>query len=329
MTTIKDVAARAGVSVGTVSRVLANESTVKYALRERVTHAMSELDYRVNFAARALRTNQIDVIGLVLPDITNPFFAQLASHIEQEALKRHLLVMFASSHDDARTEREHVNAFLGRAVRGVVIASASDDEPFTAFTSVPVVSIDRRFSHYPLITTDHAQAAALVADHLHGFGHRHIAYAAGPQKTEVGRLRKQGFVTRIRALGKRHGKIELVVRHGQFDYLSGERIAKSLLCGPPGSRPTAIAAASDQLAIGILRAARDLGIDVPGELSVVGFDDIELANLIVPRLTTVRQRTDLLAHHAVERLFTGSDSTRELLVPGDLIERGSTRAVRD
>jgi LacI family transcriptional regulator len=323
---IKDVAALAGVSVGTVSRVLANEAAVKVHLKEKVDSAIVDLGFRPNIAARALRTNQTDVIGFIIPDITNPFFAQLAKSVEAEADQRRHTVMLANSHNDAGVELRHIKAFLDRSVRGIIIVAASDHEPFNLNTDVPIVSLDRRFAGFPLIATNHASGAALIADHLYALGHRRIAYIAGPQNTEVGRARCQGFVTRIDQLDTRQDPVQLTVLAGLFDYETGEKNARELLTVPAAKRPTAIAAASDQQAIGALRVARDLKLDVPGDLSIAGFDDIALADLVVPRLTTVRQPTAMLARRAMELVFTSTKQGVEVLVEGELIGRDSTRA---
>ncbi len=324
MPTVKDVAKRAGVSVGTVSRVLSKNTTVKQPLKERVLSAMNELNYKPNLVARALRTNRIDVIGLVVPDITNPFFAQLAKCIETEAAKRDHSVMLANSHDDEQTERKQISALLDRAPRGIIVVAAAYTGKLEQATAVPIVSLDRRFDTFPLVATDHSHGSTAIADHLHQLGHRRIAYIAGPQNTEVGRLRKDGFVARMNRLDSKADPVALQIFEGQFDYGAGEQIGRSILGAADHPRPTAIAAASDQLAIGVLRAARDLKIDVPTELSVTGFDDITLASLVVPRLTTIRQPINLLARTALARIFDHGSNNREVALQGELIARGST-----
>ncbi|PDT02454.1 LacI family transcriptional regulator [Rhizobium chutanense] len=324
MPTIKDVAEYADVSVGTVSRVLSGEAAVKPLLREKVNDAISALGYRPNVTARALRTSRTDVIGLIVPDITNPFFAQLAASVERAALERGHSLMLASSHDDREAEQSHVLAFLDRSVRGIIVVASSDSPGLHLEAAVPVISLDRRFGAFPLVSTNHAQAAALMADHLYELGHRHIAYIAGPPDTEAGRMRKEGFVGRIDRFGETGEPVELEIAYGKFDYESGERIARDLLSRPPQDRPTAIAAASDQQAIGALRAARDLKIDVPRKLSVTGFDDISLANLVVPRLTTICQPADMLARRAVGLLLEEPSGRGDEMVDGSLVVRGSS-----
>jgi LacI family transcriptional regulator len=322
--TIKDVAARAGVSIGTVSRVLAKEAAVRQHLREKVEIAVSELSFRPNLAARALRTNQINVLGLIVPDITNPFFAQLAKSIDAEADLRGHSVMLANSHNDLDAERRHINILLDRAVRGILIVAASDSQIADIKSNVPIVSLDRRYAGFPLVATDHVMGSALMADHLFDLGHRRIAYFAGPQNTEVGRLRLQGFVSRLEALSQPADPVDIQMFSAQFDFAAGERIARQLLSDTKSKWPTAIAAASDQIAIGALRAARDLKIDVPTDVSIAGFDDISLADLVVPRLTTIRQQTELIAKQAVEIAFEGRSASIDMSIPGELVVRDST-----
>lgn len=312
---------RAGVSVGTVSRVLAGELAVKTALRDKVNDAINALGYRPNVMARALRTSKTDVIGLIVPDITNPFFSQMAASAERAALEHRHSLMLASSHNDHEAEQSHIAAFLDRSVRGIIVVAANVSHPARLKSKLPIVSLDRRFGDFPLISINHAAAAALVADHFYKLGHRRVAYIAGPEDTEAGRARREGFVNRIRALDE---KIELEIFPGRFDYESGEAIARQLLAQPVSKRPTAIAAASDQQAIGALRAARDLGVDVPGSLSIAGFDDIHLANLVVPRLTTVRQPTDQLARRAVELLLGKEPQSGDEPISASLVIRGSS-----
>ena len=323
MATVKDVAREAEVSVGTVSKVLSKDPTVKVALRERVYQAVKELDYRPNLVARALRTNTINTLGLVLPDIANPFFAQLAKDIEAEARKIAHTVMLANSNNDPDIEVRQVEALLNQFPRGLIVVGSTNRSSNEVQTSVPIISIDRRYCSYGLVSTNHEVASAMVAKHLIELGHRKIVYISGPQSTEVGKQRCQGFCNEIDR--QTDSNIVLSVVEGKFDYDSGESLARKILQMPGDFQPTAIAAASDQQAIGVLRAARDLGVDVPSMISVTGFDDIALAHLYAPRLTTVSQRTDELARIAVQQIVNeDTDISADNYVQADLIIRGST-----
>lgn len=328
MSTVRDVARHAGVSVGTVSKVLSNDTTVKQALRERVHQAVSDLGYRPNRAARALRTKKINILGLVVPDITNPFFAQLAKGIETEAAERGHTVILTNSHDDPATEERQIEALIEQSPRGLIVVASPESNRASATSGVPILSLDRRFADCPLVSTDHFAGSAKMAQHLFELGHRRIAYLSGPRNAEVSRLRLSGFVTRMDALGTVSDPVELTAHEGAFDYESGERLARRLLAPPPSERPTAIATASDQMAIGVLRAATDMGLSVPAELSVAGFDDITLAALVVPRLTTVAQPTDALARNAVTQLLCDGDAAlSDVSIEGELVIRDSTARV--
>ncbi|MBU2867396.1 LacI family DNA-binding transcriptional regulator [Pacificibacter marinus] len=327
MSTVKDVAQRAGVSVGTVSKVLSRNPTVKPALRERVMHAVDELGYKPNLAARALRTNKVNVIGLVVPDISNPYFAQLVKCVEAEASKQGHMVMMVNTDDDPAIEITQINALLAQSPHGLIVIGSTERDMEPIKTEVPIVSLDRRFLNYKLISADHVGGSAQVAEHLFHLGHRRIAYISGQLSTEVGRLRKQGFCDRLTALAGRTASLELTSIEGQFDYTSGDEIARRLLSVDADKRPTAIATASDQQAIGVLRAARDLNIDVPQQLSIVGFDDIILAELVVPRLTSVSQNTVEMARLAVHCLLSEAAlSPQDHVIDTVLKERGSTAA---
>lgn len=324
MATIRDVARRAGVSVGTVSRVLSKHEAVKTALRENVEKAIQDLNYRPNLVARAMRTNRTDIIGLVLPDITNPFFAQLAKDVEMAAARFGISVMLANSLENAELQELRITAILDRSPRGVIVVATGESIHIKAIGDVPLVALDRPFPGFPFVSTDHVNSAALAADHLYTLGHRRICYIAGPRDTAVSKLREGGFVERIKVLAQRHEPIDLTVMEGAFDYASGETIARRLLGQRPEERPTAIATSSDQQAIGVIRAARDMGVRIPEDLSVVGYDDITLASLVVPRLSTIRQPTGELAMAAVKMILGGDEPPQSASLLGSLVHRSSS-----
>ncbi|MCZ4280279.1 LacI family DNA-binding transcriptional regulator [Kiloniella laminariae] len=325
MATIKDVAQLAGVSVGTVSRVLAKNETVKPRLQEKVEAAVRELRYKPNPVARALRTNRSDIIGLIVPDITNPFFAQLAKQVEMLAAGQGLSVMLANTHDDPAYEKQQIETLLDRSPLGILVVSASEDNAQQLATDIPIVALDRTFVSYPCVATDHEVSASLAALHLLEMGHLRIGYAAGPSETRVARARESGFVAGLTIGGKDLGvKPDLEILRGAFDFTAGEELGRIFLNRPVSQRPTAIATASDQQAIGIMRAARDLKIEVPHELTVVGFDDIPLAVLVTPRLSTIRQSISQMASSALDLLVQSKGIGEDIKYPGRLIVRGSS-----
>jgi LacI family transcriptional regulator len=326
--TIKDVATRAGVSVGTVSRVLAQNGTVKRNILERVQKAISELSYRPNLAAQALRANRVNVIGLIIPDITNPFFAQLANELERLASEQGHALILSSSHNDPALEARQLAAILEHKPRAVLLVPAADEQFFTPPAASMLLALDRRMNGTPSVTTNQQASAALAVDHLVSLGHRRIAYIAGPTQTVTAREREEGFLAHVLRLQETGVAIIADVFRGKFDFESGERIAREVLSRPESERATAIAAASDQQAIGAVRAARDMGLRVPQDVSIIGFDDIVLAHLIVPRLTTVRQPVTQMAEAAMNQIFDPHGSGGDKSFMGELVLRDSTARPR-
>lgn len=322
-TTIKDVAAHAGVSIGTVSRVLANNNTVQDEIREKVNHSIRCLGYKPNLAARALRSNKVDVLGLIVPDITNPYFAQLAKEVEREASKHGLALILSSSHNDENKEQKQFSAIVDHAPTGIIIIPAKDGSALPQSHNIPLMALDRPITNLDGAFANQIQGAALAADHIFELGHRHVAYIAGPEETIIAQQRQKGFCDRFTALCGNLG-YDLDVYHSEFSFDSGEKAASDILNRSQKTRPTAIVAASDTQAIGALRKAVDLGIEVPVDLTIIGFDDITLANIVSPRLTTIRQPAAKLAVEAVLRIVHADNHMPEHDFPCELIVRHSS-----
>lgn len=324
MVNIKDVAARANVSVGTVSRVLAKNETVGKELRELVEATIQELNFRPSGVARGLRRSRTDMIGLVIPDITNPFFAELAKHVEASASQAGFSVLLSITNDDPKIELSQIETLLRSYPTGLIVVPTQFGAPAKWQSDIATVAVDRRLKNYPLISVDHYAGAGLAAQHLLQLGHRRIAYIAGPNESPVSRERRKGFLDTLVAAG-----IQPEIAEGHFDYQSGEVLGKLLLSRPEDVRPTAIATASDQQAIGLLRAASDLNLEVPDNVSIIGFDDIPLANLITPRLTTISQPVEQIAARAVAFIIGENITvTTDQLLDAALIIRNSTAAAR-
>ena len=325
--TIKEVAKDAGVSVGTVSRVLAETAEVKQPLRERVNRSIIKLKYKPNLAARALRANHVNVIGLMVPDITNPYFAQVANLLESEASKKGYALILASSHGDVNHEARQFSALLDHSPKGIVLIPTSDTIKMELPKNIRISILDRPLAEMNAIALDQGKSSALAADHLVELGHRKIAYIAGPHDIQTSIERESGFSNRIAELQSKNDSIELTIFRGQFDYTSGEAIARDILSLVQSQRPTAIAAASDQQAIGAIRAATDMGVLVPNDVSVIGFDDIVLAELLVPRLTTIRQPVYDMVIEALDQILGRDDSICNKRYMGELIVRSTTASV--
>ena len=325
---IKDVAKHAGVAVGTVSRVLNNHPSVTAEVRARVKAVIEELGYRPDPFARSMRSKVSRLIGIVIPDLTNPFFAELVQCAERAATELDHNVILMTSFDDSAQEADRIAQLAGRKVDGIILVPSVGTHSVRSPKGLPLIAVDRILPEYPGVAADHRRGARAAVEHLVSLGHRRIACIAGPDESAPASDRLQGYLDVIeKAGGRLYGEAAPLVVKGAFDYESGHATGTFLLAKPHGERPTAIFASSDQQAIGCLRAAIDLGIPVPAGLSIVGFDGIPLSNLTTPRLTTVTQPIAEIAGAAISALL----GQRKMPKPGrpvlfdcELAEREST-----
>jgi LacI family transcriptional regulator len=253
----------------------------------------------------------------------------MAKHIEILASAAGYSVLLANTHDDPLAEKTQIQSLLGRAPAGIVIAPVSNSLVIERLVKGPVcVTVDRPLTGHSLVSVDNVEGGRLAAAYLLGLGHRRIGYICGPRTTEVSLQRLRGFSDEIARVSTECGdKVEFTAVEGQFDYKSGEEMGRRLLSAPANVRPTAIATANDQQAIGLLRCSRDMGIRVPHDLSIVGFDDIPLASLVLPRLTTIRQPVHEIAEIAIRAVLVRGAIDGPILLPPRVVERESTARV--
>ncbi|MFA9444273.1 LacI family DNA-binding transcriptional regulator [Egicoccus sp. AB-alg6-2] len=289
-TTMSDVARFAGVDVSTVSRAL-NERTaamLRSETVERVLAAASELGYQPNVLARGLRTQRSHTVGMLLPDLTNPFFPPIVRGLEDALDAGGYTLIVTNTDNDARREARSLQSLVGRQVDGLVVATShlDSDEGTAAVGNLPVVLVNRRGTDpsVPAVVPDDAAGVTLAVRHLLDLGHRRIAHVAGPTDTSTGRSRAEAFETFATDAGVYDPA--LVEHAAIFAVGDGMEACQRLLEQHPDV--TAICAANDLLAIGCLRALRAAGRRVPQEVSLVGFNDMPLVDLIDPPLTTVR-----------------------------------------
>lgn len=289
---MKDVAVHANVSVSTVSYVLNNTGPVSADRRARVLNAVRELNYIPNESARSLKRQSAATIGLVIPDLTNQFFSLLAHGVVRAAALRDVLVVLCSS--DSSEEAESGNARLLRSQRvdGVVYLTGSY-ESHTSLLELqslgPVVLVDERIpgAELPAVVADGRRGAREVAALVVELGHKRFACIAGPTALWTAEQRLAGYREALAMGGLDPDNMEVLV--GDYRQDSGFELARKALSGARSKRPTALLCANDMMAIGALEYCRQAGLDVPGDVSIVGFDDVPMAPLLTPRLTTVRQ----------------------------------------
>ncbi|MFD2026823.1 LacI family DNA-binding transcriptional regulator [Promicromonospora aerolata] len=330
MVTVHDVARAAGVSISTVSRALAAPERVAAETRDRVTRVAAELGYRPNHAASGLRMGRTQAVGLLVPDLENPYFATVTKAVQARARAEGYEVFVADSDEDADVEAELIGALAART-DGVLVASprSADAELRAGLVGVTAVLVSRELStqddsealEIPSVSVDDADGVAQALGHLSALGHRAVGIAAGPLTSWSGERRVAGLIA-----AAEHRDVELV-ELGTFQpyFAGGVQAADHALA----SGVTAVVAFNDLMALGILDRLRHRGVDVPGEMSVVGFDDVQLATLVSPALTTVHAPLARLGRRAVDlliaRLRGGTPTTTQL--PVELTIRGSTGPV--
>lgn len=327
MVNIRNIAAEAGVSVATASRALTGKGRVSAATAERVRAVAERLQFQPNEIARSLYTGRSHSLGLIVPDITNPFFPELMAGAESAAKSREQTILLTAA-PGADPAREALGVLRARGVDGVIVVGNpfdSSERLREAAGARPLVVVDRAESVTGISTviTDHVEGAALAVRHLLALGHTRIAHVSGPPELDVTALRIAGYEREMRAAG-----LEPAVAGGDFTVESGAAAMCALLDGnaPP---PTAVTTANDFAAIGAMNAVFDRGGSVPEDLSIVGYDDVALAVLVRPALTTVAQRIGDLGSRAVEeidRQLSGDPEVRTVLLETRLVERGTTRA---
>jgi LacI family transcriptional regulator len=327
--TLADVARRAGVSVSTASNALTGVRPVGDDARRRVLAAAAALAYEPDRVARSLVSRRSDTIGILVPDVTNPFFADLGRHLTRALAERGFAALIGDSDNDIDRQRLHLRAFESRRVDAVIVVPAVfEDDGLLAEVARrrPTILLDRTVRGWAGSSVGVRQAAGVeaVVDHLAGLGHRRFGYVSGSRATSTGRTRLESFTG---ALEARALPPPLVVE-GEFTVERGRSAVAGLLRAA-GGRPTAICAADDLLAFGVLEGARLHGLRVPADVAVTGFDDIPYASFVHPALTTVRQPIAALSTTAVEllaRLLGGDRAAEQVLLEPELVVRSSTGA---
>ncbi|MFP4638133.1 MAG: LacI family DNA-binding transcriptional regulator [Spirochaetaceae bacterium] len=332
LATMKDVARRAGVSASTVSHIINNTRYVSADLTERVMQAIEELEYRPYGLARSLRTKHSHTLGVLIPDNTNPYFAEVARLLEDECFDRGYNVIICNTEQDPKKELIYLRLLTEKAADGIVFVSTGDDaEAIDALGRQRITSVlvDRDIPELDLdkVVSDNETGAYVATRHLLDLRHRRIACIAGPSGIASTEERLSGYRRAMEEAG-----LEGRVLYGDFQVESGYHAFRRLRA--EGSLPTAVFASNDLMAMGVLHGAAEYGIAVPRELSVVGFDDIQLASYAVPSLTTVRQAKQRIVAEAVQLLLGRVDgeisgnARRRVLTP-ELVVRSSSGPPRD
>jgi len=328
--TMRQIAERAGVSIGTVSHVINETATVRPKLRERVIEAIRSMGYQPSALAQGLRKNRTNMLGMVIPDITNPFFPGVVRGVEDVAYKRSFRVILCNADNDPSKEESYVRELRSYHIAGLLIIPAAGADiagqlRAYASASVPVVCIDRVPDGWKgdAVLVANEEGAYLATRHLIQMGHQRLAVIAGPLKLTNAAQRLKGFT---RALKEARIEIEPeFIQEARFDTASGYQAALRLLRMLP--RPTAIFASNDLMAFGVLQAARELNLRCPEDLSIAGFDSLEFTKFTDPSLTSVYQPGYQLGATAARLLLQRVDGMqfppKKINLPTELKKRNS------
>lgn len=338
ITRIMDVAKAAGVSTATVSRALSNPDLLTEATREAVFEAIRSTGYRVNRTARKLRTRRAGAVLVLVPNLGNPFFSQILAGISETLGERDTSVLIADTCDPATRGRPLVDYFLDSQIDGMICLdgglSECDLHRFeeNGFSGRIVFACEWvHGSTLPSVRSDNVQGARLAVRHLHAMGHRKIAHVTGPQENVLTHTRREGMLEERARLGL-PARDEWIIR-GDFSLESGKRAARKIL--KMEDQPTAVFCCSDQVAFGLMSTLWAGGLRVPEDISVIGFDDIDLSEYYVPALTTIRQDRRALGARAAGLLLERIDPEADLpdldkgpvVIDVELVSRQSVAAL--
>ena len=328
---IKEVAKKARVSTATVSRTINNSEKVRPATAARVRKAIEELNFFPNTHARTLVSGRSRILGLIISDITNPFFPDLVKSFEDQAVQRGKEVIIGNTDYNPKRMAGCIRRMVERKVDGVAImTSETDPALMTELTrrNIPTVFMDtgKPGPHSANIRIDYAQGIREAVQHLIGLNHRRIAFITGPMNLESARIRCSAFISAMKELGIFNDSF---VENGNHRIEGGAKAMRIFL--KLAQRPTAVIASNDLTAIGALAAIHEKGLKVPEDVSLIGFDDISFAHLTQPPLTTVilsRTQLAIMAFAALDALIHGKSSIEDLTVPTHLVMRSSTCAIK-
>ena len=309
MTSIKDIARVVGCSISTVSRVINDRDAVDPLTRKKVLEVIEKLDYTPNLTAQGLRVKRGRLIGVAIPNSTVGAFSVVVQYALEAAYSHGFNVVLVNSHDDPDLEETLIKSLLSREINGVMLTRVSDESKIVTRivkSNIPIVVIDRAFEHENVsnVVLDNHRAGCMAAEHLLSLGHRRIACITGPLKISLSRERLKGFQSTLSEKG-----IALPPSHlyeGNFLYQTGLQGVQALR--ERGATCTALWAMNDLMGFGAMRALYEKGVKVPEEVSVLGMDDLEIAEMVTPPLTTIHYPIKELVERAMDLLISQINS---------------------
>lgn len=323
MMTIKDVARLAGVSVATVSRVINGSGYVNIDTRKKVEAAVKQINYTPNEVARSLYKRKSKLIGLLLPDITNPFFPQLARGIEDRMQENGYRIIFGNSDENEDKELDYIQTFVQNNVIGVISSTNFPDSDAYLNLKIPIVFLDRTSNDRPSVYADGRKGGRLAAQEIIARGSTRITILQGPAHIKPAQDRFQGAVEALDELEITYN----VIQTSSFSFTEAEKWAKELF--DKYIDTDGVIASNDIVATAVLHEAHRLGKAVPHDVQIIGFDDIPLSSLLSPSLSTIRQPAREMGHEAAGLLIKliEQDNVEDKIIqlPVSFVERETTR----
>lgn len=330
--TLQDVADATGVTLATASRALNGTYGVHPETRRRVLEAAAQLDYKANRFARGLVTGRSNAIGLIISDIRNSYFAETARGAEDAAYAAGLDILLCNSDVDSNKQMHYINSLIEKRVDGIIMNSVAtltkEEQDYIAASGIPVVLLTRA-ADCPMFSTvcaDNERGGRLIAECLLAHHHRKVVHLTGSRNHTNLAMRAKGFLDRFRQADE----ADASVVHGVHTMEGGYQMARNVLRSP--FKMTAISTANDAMAFGVIKAALEVGIRIPEDVSLAGFDDVELAALVHPPLTTIRQpkyEMGVAALEMIVKLTNAKHRMPEHRVLGvELVERASVSKPR-
>lgn len=323
MAKLKDVAKKAGVSVATVSYVLNDSGSVSKRVRNKVLAAVRALGYMPNRAAQAMRTGRTKTLGLVLPDLLNPLFPEMAQVFENIARELGYSIFLVDTKHSVEIEKQGIDSLIQQGVDGIIWFPKTQENTVQDLSAhVPIVVLDRELPGFDVVRPDHEEGGRLQSEHLLARGHQKVGLLSGPLSVDNMRLRRDAFIEAFRNRGKITWELE-----NPFSIEITKINKKQLGKG----KPTAIVAGNDMIAVGVIKTLNELDIAVPEQVSVIGFDNISWCNVVTPTLTTIRMQLKEIATEAVSlllrRIKEPDTPKRKIVIDVELVSRDSVAQI--
>ncbi|EOS53142.1 LacI family transcriptional regulator [Lachnospiraceae bacterium MD335] len=325
MATLKDVAREAGLTVGTVSRILNNRGYISSNAREKVEEAMKKLNYRPNEVARSLHGKSTNTIGLIVPHIKHPYFAETISNLENQAYKKGYKILLCNSQSIREKEKEYIDICTGNRAAGLILCSGTVDTKMFEQVEIPVITMERFLDNgTACVECDNKQGGELAAQKLIACGCKNLLHIGTIGTVHMpADMRTEGF----REVCQRQGIVfvELSTEEEQYNNMEYDELLESVLRKYP--KTDGMFLSSDVMAAQALQICRKLGISVPDQMKIIGFDDVNIASLTTPQLTTIHQPVKEMAEIAVNLLHdaaSGKLVPKRTVLPVRLIERETT-----